>query len=204
MPTVKELQQFLGVTADGIFGAKSQAALDAVLRPDFIKMTTEAPVPGFRPASLQWPLEAEAADFYGKSDGSPAWEAAHLATFPAPYPLYIEGTLVRNIRCHKLVLPSLQRILTKIRELYPTQEKMRASGMDQYDGCYSYRPVRGSTRLSMHAYGAAVDFDSEHNPLGATSGRMPAEVVAIFKAEGWRWGGDYTGRRDLQHFEACR
>ncbi len=33
MPTIKELQAFLGVTADGIFGPKSQAALDAVLHP---------------------------------------------------------------------------------------------------------------------------------------------------------------------------
>lgn len=33
MVTIKELQEFLGVTADGIFGPKSQAALDAVLHP---------------------------------------------------------------------------------------------------------------------------------------------------------------------------
>jgi hypothetical protein len=33
MKTVKELQEFLGVTSDGQWGPKSQAALDAVLNP---------------------------------------------------------------------------------------------------------------------------------------------------------------------------
>jgi hypothetical protein len=33
---------------------------------------------------------------------------------------------------------------------------------------------------------------------------MPADVVALFKAEGWRWGGDYHGRKDWMHFEAVR
>lgn len=33
MRTIKELQEFLGVTADGQWGPKSQAALDAVLHP---------------------------------------------------------------------------------------------------------------------------------------------------------------------------
>lgn len=153
----------------------------------------------------QWPKEAEAGNFYGRSDGSSKWEAGNLVSFPAPYALFMDGQRIRNIRCHKLVKDSLTRILNKILELYKTPEAIHAVGLDQYDGCYNFRPVRGSSsRLSMHSYGAAIDFDSEHNPLGATHGRMPREVVAIFKAEGWRWGGDYTNRKDWMHFEACR
>ena len=35
-------------------------------------------------------------------------------------------------------------------------------------------------------------------------GRMPADAVALCKAEGWRWGGNYHGRKDWMHFEAVR
>jgi hypothetical protein len=155
-------------------------------------------------ASTRWPLEADVPAFFGDSDGSSKWEAEHLTTFPAPYALYMDGQLIRNVRCHKLVMQSLHRILTKIQQLYKTPEAIKAVGLDQYDGCYNYRSVRGAKHLSMHAYGAAIDFDASRNPLGATHGRMPAEVVNLFKAEGWRWGGDYKNRQDWMHFEACR
>lgn len=203
---LKAIQTLLGVEDDGRFEKLSHAALESLI----IQARTPAPAPpqtdaGGAVASSQWPKEADAAVFYGKSDGSSKWESENLVTFDAPYAMFMDGRLVRSIRCHKKVRESLSRILTKIRELYITPDAIRAVGLDQYDGCYNFRPVRGSTsRLSMHSYGAAIDFDSEHNPLGATHGRMPAEVVAIFKAEGWRWGGDYQNRKDWMHFEACR
>jgi hypothetical protein len=196
---IQQIQTILGVTPDGAWGPKSQAALESVLHPASPAADTAAAT-GDR---LHWPKEADAPIFYGRSDGSSAWEEEHLVLLPAPYALFMDGQLVRNIRCHKLVRDSLRRILTAIRDLYKTPEAIHAAGLDQYDGCYNYRVVRGASHLSMHAYGAAVDFDAADNPLGATHGRMPAEVVAIFKAEGWRWGGDYTGRQDWMHFEAC-
>jgi hypothetical protein len=33
---------------------------------------------------------------------------------------------------------------------------------------------------------------------------MPAWVVAAFKRQGARWGGDYRGRKDPMHFEFCQ
>jgi hypothetical protein len=195
MKTVRELQEFLGVTPDGDWGLKSQAALNAV-----IYGTEQASQEG---SPKVWPKEADAASFYGHSDGSSEWEEKNLVLLPTPYPMYMDGMLVRNIRCHKKVAESLKRILLKIRELYPTNEQLHANGLDQYDGCYNYRSVRGATHLSMHAYGAAIDLDAADNPLGATHGKMPRDVVTLFKAEGWRWGGDYSGRKDWMHFEAC-
>lgn len=213
---VKSIQTVLGVMADGIWGPRSQAALDALIHPPAAPAQPEPKnaagglhgaqevASGGAVDSQKWPREVDAAEFYGASDGSSAWEAAHLVTFDAPYALYMDGQLIRKIRCHKKVENSLFKILSAIRQLYKTPEAIAAVGLDQYDGCYNFRSVRGRGSLSMHAYGAAVDFDSEHNPLGATHGRMPPEVVAIFKAEGWRWGGTYTNRKDWMHFEACR
>lgn len=193
---IKQIQVILGVTADGLFGPKSQDALSRVIA----DVAHPAPLGG---PPLKWPKEADAAEFYGHSDGSSAWESAHLVTFEPPYALFMDGQLVRRVRCHKKVENSLFKILSAIRQIYGTQEAIHSVGLDQYDGCYNFRSVRGASHLSMHAYGAAIDFDAAHNPLGAENGRMPMEVVAIFKAEGWRWGGDYHGRKDPMHFECC-
>lgn len=204
MTTIEEIQTALKkvvptIVVDGQWGAKSQAALE-IAKSASINVPPPAPA---QPVPNGWPKEADAAQFYGHSDGSSAWESANLVTFEAPYAFFMESQLVRRVRCHKKVKDSLYRILSAIQQLYKTPEAIHAVGLDQYDGCYNFRPVRGATNLSMHAYGAAIDFDAEHNPLGATHGRMPTEVVAIFKREGWRWGGDYSGRKDWMHFEAC-
>lgn len=200
MDKIVEIQKVLfpdsPMEQDGKWGPKSQAALDA------LKVTT-SPQPIISSTPAPWPKEYEAALFYGKSNGTSEWEEANLVTFEPPYTLYMDGYLITRVRCHKLVKDSLQRILEKILQLYKTPESLRAAGIDQYDGCYNFRDVRGATHLSMHAYGAAVDFDSAHNSLGAAHGTMPQEVVSIFKNEGWRWGGDYVGRKDWMHFEAC-
>lgn len=210
MATIKDFQKLLFPDQpeewDGIWGNHCQSALDAVLHPVVTSSSIEAnadPVDN-RTGRERWPLEADAPNFYGHSDGSSKWESENLVTFAAPYDLYMDGQLVRRIRCHKKVATSLELILTRILNLYRSPEALAKAGIDQYDGCYNYRAVRGASHLSMHAYGAAVDFDAAHNALGATHGRMPPEVVAIFKAEGWRWGGDYHGRQDWMHFEACR
>jgi hypothetical protein len=211
MTKTEQIQDALNLKVDDVWGGKTDAAVAAEraasrARHGMGEATASAETADattLEPSGHRWPKEADAPEFYGHSDGSAKWEAENLVVFDAPYTLYMDGTPVKKIRCHKKVADSLKRLLSKIQALYDSQEKRRAAGVDQYDGCYNYRPVRGSSRLSMHAYGAAIDLDSAHNPLGATHGRMPADVVALFKAEGWRWGGDYEGRKDFMHFEAC-
>lgn len=198
--TIAELQEFLGgLKVDGIAGPATRAAVAAVLDPVSVVVLTPT-----GEAQQQWPREADAGEFYGHPNGTEGWEETHLTTIIPPYTMWMDGMVINRIRCHRKVAESLSRILLKVWELYPTPEGRAKVGVDQYDGCYSYRAVRGSSRLSMHAYGAAIDLDAAHNQLGAVKGRMPLDVVSIFKQEGWRWGGDYTGRKDLMHFEACR
>jgi hypothetical protein len=60
----------------------------------------------------------------------------------------------------------------------------------------------------MHAYGAAIDWDAPDNPMGFGNlhHRLTDDdpLIAAFKAELWRWGGDYCARHDYMHVEACR
>ena len=78
--------------------------------------------------------------------------------------------------------------------------------LDQIGGCYNFRPVRGGSKLSMHAYGAAIDLAPQLNPMGATYDHrphvrmMPEKVIKIFTDEMWAWGGQFS-RPDSMHFE---
>jgi len=71
---------------------------------------------------------------------------------------------------------------------------------------YSYRDVRGSTDLSNHSGGYALDFNAPNHPLGKAGTFSAAQVNAIkaivAETNGVvRWGGSYSGRKDEMHFE---
>lgn len=171
------------------------------------------------PARDRWPapdrtsLEA----FYGRHTPDPAtgaptaaWEAAHLVGLAPPFPMVLAWdprVPVRVIRCHRLVAPSLERVLRAIGSHFGDTDALRRAGMHLFGGAYCHRPVRGGRALSLHAWGAAIDLDPARNPLGrahgASTGMMPPVVVRLFEAEGWAWGGRFT-RPDCMHFEAVR
>jgi hypothetical protein len=65
-------------------------------------------------------------------------------------------------------------------------------------GC---RAIRGSYIPSNHSWGLALDINAPVNPLGATHWEIPNWVGALWNQYGFRWGGDYSGRKDAMHFE---
>jgi hypothetical protein len=88
---------------------------------------------------------------------------------------------------------------------------------------FNCRVVNGTSRWSRHAYGDALDLNPRENPYVTSSGFVsPAageayadrddvrkgmveskNVVKIFRrAAGWKWGGDWSGTKDYQHFTA--
>jgi peptidoglycan L-alanyl-D-glutamate endopeptidase CwlK len=82
---------------------------------------------------------------------------------------------------------------------------------------FNYRVIAGTTRLSNHAYGRAIDInpllnpyikDMRTSPKGAkydpaVEGTLTTKhaVVQRFLKLGWSWGGDWDNRKDYQHFE---
>ena len=83
----------------------------------------------------------------------------------------------------------------------------RSTGEKAVPGhCWGYAPrkIRGSTtRWSNHAWGLAVDFNAPAHPMGVagTWGVHGPAVSQIANDLGFRWGGDYSGRKDDMHFE---
>jgi hypothetical protein len=120
----------------------------------------------------------------------PAWVAAHIATEPVP--------ILGDVTCNKLIFPQLRAAL----------EDVIAQGLagkihpSEYAGCYNPRFIAGTTTLSNHAFGLALDLNVPGNQRG-TAGEMDRGVVAIFKHWGFTWGGDWA-YTDPMHFEMNR
>ncbi|GAA3653508.1 hypothetical protein GCM10022237_11680 [Nocardioides ginsengisoli] len=90
----------------------------------------------------------------------------------------------------------------------------RSMAADNTSG-FNFRKVAGSTALSAHAYGAAVDVNPRENPYLTAQSPSDAHptagpgvirdgdvVVRAFASIGWSWGGAWTGPKDYQHFTA--
>lgn len=93
-----------------------------------------------------------------------------------------------------------------------------ASMADNNTSAFNYRIVEGSSRLSRHAEGKAIDINPRLNPVIYKSGIVqPAgavydrhqpgtfhgrhTIVKSFLARGWTWGGYFKSLKDYHHFE---
>jgi spore germination cell wall hydrolase CwlJ-like protein len=68
-------------------------------------------------------------------------------------------------------------------------------------GGYNYRNIRGSNKLSQHAFGTAIDLNAAENPLGGGKSNLPPNIRELAAKHGLVWGGDFKGRKDPMHFE---
>jgi hypothetical protein len=91
---------------------------------------------------------------------------------------------------------------------------------------FNCRKATGSRNFSKHSYGKAIDINPIENPYIFRSGKsshkasqpylkrkrmnqsasqramlLPHDkAVKVFKKYGWKWGGDWSGVKDFQHF----
>lgn len=155
----------------------------------------------------KWPRDnqAELIKFYGDpaSKGKNG-VAAQLVKVVPPFQMYYNGRPLKSISFHKKAAPALMAALNDIWERYgKDQALIDKLGISKCAGTYNPRKVRGSaTKWSNHAFGAAIDFNAAENGFNAKS-TIPLPVIAAFKRQGARWGGDYRGRKDPMHFEFC-
>jgi hypothetical protein len=102
------------------------------------------------------------------------------------------------------------------------ERSMRANNTS----CYCYRVVEGSTKLSKHAQGLAIDVNPLYNPcvkrkkdgtllIQPATGKPYVDRSKSFKYKittqdlcyrlfiqhGFRWGGAWRSLKDYQHFE---
>lgn len=143
-----------------------------------------------------------------------------------------EGELI----CNQGIAQDLVEIFHELYQAEYQIEKIRL--IDEYNGdddlsmednntsCFNYRVVSGSSNLSRHAYGLAVDINPLYNPyitynrdhsinVAPAAGEEYADrsksfpykidendlCCRLFKEHGFTWGGDWNSCKDYQHFQ---
>ena len=137
---------------------------------------------------------------------------------------------------NKQIAECVARILRQLFDAkYPIQRMLLPDVYDADDetqmrdnnsSCFCYRTIAGSTNLSKHARGLAIDINTLYNPYykvrdDGTLFIQPATAEAycnrdwdfpykidhddlcfrLFTEAGFEWGGDWTSCKDFQHFE---
>ena len=97
------------------------------------------------------------------------------------------------------------------------EESMQANNTS----CFNYRTIPGTSRLSRHAFGMAVDVNPLQNPFVIGTRIRPSTAKEyvdrtkdfphkidkddyckkVFTSYGFRWGGNWRNAKDYQHFE---
>ena len=118
----------------------------------------------------------------------PAWVATHIVTDTVP--------ILGRLTCNRMLFPQLKAALAEV------QARGLAATIHSTAGCYYPRFIAGTSSLSNHAFGLAIDINAPENGRG-TIGQMDRTVVQIFEKWGFTWGGTwhYT---DPMHFEMNR
>lgn len=126
------------------------------------------------------------------------WNTEHLGVSIIPFSIPLswnKGVLVRKITCNKVLIPIITDVFNQI-----DQNKL-GHLIKNYGGCFNFRQQRGSSKLSCHSWGIAIDLNTDTNEMG-TSGDMDPQVIKVFEDNGFYWGGNFSGKRqDPMHFQ---
>ena len=143
---------------------------------------------------------------------------------------------IGELVCNKMIASDLKEIFQELyKHHYPIQ---RMQLVDDYDAddeqsmranntsCFNFRRIAGSTKLSKHSQGLAIDINPLYNPYvkrqaNGTLIVQPANATCyadrrkaipykierddlcyrLFIKHGFKWGGAWTRQQDYQHFE---
>lgn len=194
----KELGFYAGII-DGRLGPTTQYAIE-----QYQNWARDNDSPVVNTVNNQWPTYSNIESFYGKP-------GTNHRTVILPYPMrlawdtktQITRTVI-NDRC----ADSFVRVLENVLKVYGIEEIQKLR-LDYFGGTYNNRPMRGGTRLSTHAYAAAIDIDPERNALRADSRTASMAKPAYNKwwecweAEGWVSLGREKNY-DWMHVQAVR
>lgn len=103
---------------------------------------------------------------------------------------------------------SLQAIMKEVMPLSQTNPNVRRCFLP-CSGTFNYRVISGTSRLSPHAFGIAIDLASDKRDYWKWAskeagekrlGSYSFELVTIFEKNGFVWGGKWS-HFDILHFE---
>lgn len=115
----------------------------------------------------------------------------------------------------------IEKILFPVEKVVPIvayQWNDHNSMADNNSSSFNFRVIEGTTKLSMHSLGKAVDINPVQNPVIYPNGIIVPEgakylpenrgtftannaMVQEFIRRGWHWGGNFDQPKDYHHFE---
>lgn len=111
------------------------------------------------------------------------------------------GTM--QLRVHRALE---KKFMKAFQEMYAVGFPVRAEDTDTYN----WRSMASGRNRSHHSYGCVVDLNWNSNPMiGVTEGKykpgidpysITPQVVAIWKKQGFYWGGNWKSTKDYMHF----
>jgi len=136
---------------------------------------------------------------------------------------------------HMIVAAEIaEEVLDIFREIYAARFPIHQMRLIDYFGAddiasmeannshaFNFRYIAGTTTVSRHGFGMAVDINPIQNPYLRGNNLQPAAgepyldrdnvrpgmivpdcpVYTAFTSRGWTWGGNWTSPRDYHHFE---
>jgi hypothetical protein len=149
--------------------------------------------------------------FFGDPRGSNGqvskkWYAENIVKWTPPYPIfYSDGkrTPLKTMLLHKKVVDVYTAAYTEVKEHF-TPADIKELHLDISGGTFNYRLMRGGSRLSVHAYGIAIDMDPARNPFPKkwAEGMINREFCNILMKHGIWWRG-INGDTDAMHFQCA-
>lgn len=151
-----------------------------------------------------WPKYRQLEQFYGEPGTNHT-----LLTLPYPHKLaWDTNTVVTRVTVNKRCADAYNRVLQKTLDHY-SMDGIQRLGLDLFGGCFNDRVMRGGSRLSVHAFAAAFDYDPLRNQLRWDS-RQAAFAQPAYKKwfEYWESEGARSLGRDhnydWMHTEFCQ
>ena len=129
-----------------------------------------------------WPTESNVESFFGAP-------GTNQTTVNWPWPLRLSwdlNTTVSKFQCNVKVKDSLERIGADVLAAYG-YERIQQLRLDVWGGGLMIRAKRGGSKLSMHSYGIALDWDPVNNALRATR-----KTASLAKADYDLWWDAWT------------
>lgn len=150
-----------------------------------------------------WPKDNTDAKnaFYGNFK-TKDFQSKNLVRIRPPFLMYYQGKpmttgILVNKACATAMLAAFAEIYEKCGH---DLVKVKATGANDFGGCFNIRPIAGSKNYSNHSWACAIDLSPGSNGFNMKT-TLSSIVIGAFKRQGARWGGDYKGRKDPMHFE---
>lgn len=201
---VREFQRRMGLTADGLIGAKETWPS---LRGARLAENPPPPPPPARPRAdvprFEAVTRAQAPSRFGAAGSPQATAGQCLLPFAMPL-AWDQNQRINRFLCNAVLAEVMTWLYAETARHFGEAE-FRRLRLDQWGGCFNHRRVRGGTLISIHSYGAAIDIDPARNGLHTPTAQSPlagpeyAPWWAIVEATGGRALGKRIGR-DWMHF----